>query len=165
MSLPSGTNWMATFKGVPAWTHDPVMSGGGALLDEGCHGADLIRWLMGEPDAVMATVSHRALGLPVEDFGLAVFTYDDGPVCELASSVTYAAGDNSVEIFGTKGTAVLSGVDLASRDVTDGAFLKVCHLTAENLADPMTRQWEISPLTPRFFKYSTAFALARRLSR
>ena len=30
------------------------------------------------------------------------------------AATTFAAGDNSVEVFGTKGTAVLSGVDLAS---------------------------------------------------
>ena len=134
----------------PAWKHDPVTSGGGTLLDEGCHGADLIRWLMGEPDAVMAAVSSRALGHPVEDLGVAVFLYDDGPICELAASGTFAAGDNSVEVFGTKGTAVLSGVDLASRDVTDGGFLKVCRLTEENLADPTTRCWDVSSLTPLF---------------
>ena len=101
------------------WPQDPVLSGGGSLLDEGVHGADFIRWMLGEPDAVMATIAYP-MGHRVEDLGLAIFTYDNGPVCELASSNTFAAGDNSVEIFGTGGTAVLTGVDLASRDVTEG---------------------------------------------
>ncbi|MEM7403819.1 MAG: Gfo/Idh/MocA family oxidoreductase [Pseudomonadota bacterium] len=134
----------------PVWKRDPATSGGGALLDEGSHGADLIRWLLGEPDAVMAAVSNLALAHSVEDLGVAVFLYDNGPICELAASGTFAAGDNSVEIFGTKGTAVLSGVDLASRDVTQGSFLKVCRLTEENLTDPTTRQWEVSSMTPGF---------------
>ena len=132
------------------WTNDPVLSGGGSLLDEGCHGADLIRWLFGDPHSVMATVSSAALGHAVEDFGLAVFMYPDGPVCELAASVTFAAGDNSVEVFGTRGSAIISGVDLASRDVTDSGFLKVCILSEENLSDPTTRRWQVSPLTPGF---------------
>ena len=131
------------------WPEDLVMSGGGSLLDEGVHGADFIRWMFGDPDAVMATIAHP-MGHEVEDVGLAVFTYDDGLICELAASNTFAAGDNSVEIFGTKGTAVLSGIDLASRDVTDGDYLKVCHLTDENLRDVTTRRWTVSDIVPRF---------------
>ncbi|MCE2494414.1 MAG: Gfo/Idh/MocA family oxidoreductase [Alphaproteobacteria bacterium] len=131
------------------WPQDPVLSGGGSLLDEGVHGADFIRWMLGEPDAVMATIAYP-MGHRVEDLGLAIFTYDNGPVCELASSNTFAAGDNSVEIFGTGGTAVLTGVDLASRDVTEGAYLKVCRLTEENLRDVTTRRWTVSDIVPRF---------------
>ena len=131
------------------WPEDPVMSGGGSLLDEGVHGADFIRWMFGDPDAVMATIAYP-MGHEVEDVGLAVYTYDDGLICELAASNTFAAGDNSVEIFGTKGTAVLSGIDLASRDVTDGDYLKVCHLTEENLQDVTTRRWTVSNIVPRF---------------
>jgi predicted dehydrogenase len=89
-------------------------------------------------------VSHVALGLPLENLGLAVFRYPDGLLCELAASTTFAAGDNSVEVFGTKGTAVLSGVDLASRDVTDTGFLKICRL------DGGERRWQVSPTVPRF---------------
>jgi predicted dehydrogenase len=127
-----------------AWAEDPKLAGGGALLDEGVHGADFIRWMFGEPESVMAMVSHVALGLPLENLGLAVFRYPDGLLCELAASTTFAAGDNSVEVFGTKGAAVLSGVDLASRDVTESGFLKVCRL------DGGERRWQISPIVPRF---------------
>jgi myo-inositol 2-dehydrogenase / D-chiro-inositol 1-dehydrogenase len=127
-----------------AWAGDPELAGGGALLDEGVHGADLIRWMFGEPESVVAMVSHVALGEPLENLGLAVFRYKDGLLCELVSSTTFAAGDNSVEVFGTKGAAVLSGVDLASRDLTDAGFLKVCRL------DGGPRRWQISPTVPRF---------------
>ena len=132
------------------WPEDPVMSGGGSLLDEGVHGADFIRWMMGEPDAVMATISHATLGHKVEDLGLAVYTYDDGPICELVASTTFGAGDNSIEIFGTKGTAILTGVDLASRDLTEGGYLKMCRLTDENLRDVTTRRWTVSDIVPLF---------------
>jgi predicted dehydrogenase len=130
--------------GMP-WCEDPELSGGGALLDEGVHGADFIRWMFGPPESVMAMISHVALGHPLENLGLAVFRYPDGLLCELAASTTFAAGDNSIELFGTKGAAVLSGVDLASRDVTDGAFLKVCRLDGS-----AERRWQVSPIVPRF---------------
>jgi predicted dehydrogenase len=127
-----------------AWAEDPAQAGGGALLDEGVHGADFIRWMFGDPESVTAMVSHAGLGLPLENLGLAVFRYPDGLLCELAASTTFAAGDNSVEVFGTKGAAVLSGVDLASRDVTDTGFLKVCRLAGGE------RRWQVSPTVPRF---------------
>jgi myo-inositol 2-dehydrogenase/D-chiro-inositol 1-dehydrogenase len=127
-----------------AWADDPKLAGGGALLDEGVHGADFIRWMFGEPESVIAMVSHVALGRPLENLGLAVFRYKDGLLCELVSSTTFAAGDNSVEVFGTKGAAVLSGVDLASRDLTDSGFLKVCRL------EDGPRRWQVSPIVPRF---------------
>ena len=130
--------------GMP-WCEDPELSGGGALLDEGVHGADFIRWMFGPPESVMAMISHVALGHPLENLGLAVFRYPDGLLCELAASTTFAAGDNSIELFGTKGAAVLSGVDLASRDVTEGAFLKVCRLDGS-----AERHWQVSPIVPRF---------------
>jgi predicted dehydrogenase len=138
------------------WTEDPLQSGGGALLDEGCHGADLIRWIVGEPDAVMARISHQALGHDVEDFGIAVYHYDDGPTCELSTSVAFVAGDNSVEVWGTEGVAVISGVDLASRDVTSSGYLKVCRMTDAFRSDPTLRQWQISDIVPGF-KSTPAF--------
>ena len=131
------------------WPHDPHQSGGGALIDEGMHGADFIRWMFGDPDRVMATLSNSVLGGEVEDLGLAVFIYDDGPICELAASVAFAAGENSVEIFGTRGAAVVSGIDLASRDVTQGGYLKV-YVVEEGLTDPTTRRWTISDIVPGF---------------
>jgi predicted dehydrogenase len=130
--------------GMP-WCEDPELSGGGALLDEGVHGADFIRWMFGPPESVMAMISHVALGHALENLGLAVFRYPDGLLCELAASTTFAAGDNSIELFGTKGAAVLSGVDLASRDVTEGSFLKVCLLDGS-----AERHWQVSPIVPRF---------------
>ncbi len=55
-------------------------AGGGALLDEGVHAADLLAWLFGVPEHVVAHVSHAALGLEVEDVGVAVFSWPSGLV-------------------------------------------------------------------------------------
>jgi myo-inositol 2-dehydrogenase/D-chiro-inositol 1-dehydrogenase len=126
------------------WIADPELAGGGALLDEGIHGADLIRWLLGEPESVVAVTSNATTGEPAEDLGIAIFSYADGTLAELTSASVFAAAENSVEVFGSKGSAVVSGVDLASRDLTESGFLKICRLSEE------PRRWEISPLVPRF---------------
>jgi myo-inositol 2-dehydrogenase/D-chiro-inositol 1-dehydrogenase len=125
------------------WHVDPARSGGGALLDEGVHAADFLRWLLGEPESVTATVSSAALGLGGEDTAVAVFRFPDGVLGEIATGIVFVAGDNSVELYGTEGTAVLAGVDLASRDLTEGAFLRTYQVG-------QPRCWTVSPLVPRF---------------
>jgi predicted dehydrogenase len=126
------------------WYVDPVLAGGGALLDEGVHGADLLAWLFGMPESVTAVVSSAALGLPVEDLGVAIFTFPSGLVAELTASFCFSAADVSIEMYGTEGTVLVAGVDLASRDITHGGYVRLFH------ADQSERRWQVVPMTPRF---------------
>lgn len=125
------------------WYVRRALAGGGALLDEGVHAADLLAWLFGMPQSVVAEVSREALGLEVEDAGIAVFRWASGMIGEIVSSFTFAAADISVELYGTRGTLLLSGVDLASRDITNSGFLRRYRAEGE-------RRWEMVDLTPRF---------------
>ncbi len=108
-----------------AWYVNPALSGGGTLLDEGVHAADFLRYVFGEPETAFGALSNQTLGLPVEDTALAVFTYEDGLIAEVSTSWCFAAADASIEIYGTEGTALLSGVDIASRPTREKDFLTV----------------------------------------
>ena len=128
-----------------AWYARPELSGGGALIDEGVHAADLLYWLLGLPREAVAFTSSAALDLPLEDSVLALYRYDSGALAEIASSNTFVAAEESVELYGTAGTALLSGVDLASRDFADAPYLKL-YLGGEE------GRWQTSETVP-FFKY------------
>ena len=144
------------------WYVRQDLAGGGALLDEGVHGADLLCWIFGLPESVVATVSSAVLGLEVEDSGTALFTYRDGMTAELTASFLFAAADVSIEIYGTRGTLLVSGVDLASKDITSAGFMR------SYIESGGERRWRTHDIVPRFkigeFHHQNAFAFARCLS-
>jgi len=128
------------------WFGDPKQSGGGSLLDEGIHAADFLLWLLGEPTQVYATYSNSALGLGLDDTGMAVFNYESGTIAELVSSGTFIAAEESIEVYGTEGSAILTGVDLASRDFSSSPYLRFFHYDDER------GTWRTSDETPAFKK-------------
>ena len=84
-------------------------------------------------------------------------------VAELASSFTFAAADASIELYGTKGTALVSGVDLASKEITGDRFVRL-YLSAQP-----ERAWQTIDLVPRFktgeFHHQNALAFVDSLER
>lgn len=126
------------------WYMDPVRGGGGALLDEGVHGADLLHWFFGLPNTVTAELASPLGGPPVDETGTALFRYADGMLAELTASVLLAAADTSIELYGTRATALLSGVDLASRDITTGGFLRI------SMEEAGSKRWETVDIVPQF---------------
>ncbi len=125
-----------------SWHADPQASGGGTLLDEGVHGADFLRWMFGDPESVTAITSNALLGLGVEDLAIATYRYADGMVAELTTSWSFVAAENSIEVYGDKGTALIGGVDLASKDFCTTGWLRT-YAGGE-------RRWRASDIVPRF---------------
>ena len=89
-----------------AWLTDPVQNGGGALVDFGCYGADLITWLMrGErPLSVTAITQHlQPETYPrVEDEATVLLTYPKAQgIIQASWNWPYARKD--MEIYGQTG--------------------------------------------------------------
>lgn len=103
-----------------AWFRDPVLSGGGCVLDLGTHLVDLALWLLDFP--VVQHVSARlfAQGRPlagrtdvVEDHAYACLDLDGGRLVSLTCSWDLPAGQDAVigaTFYGERGAVALSNV-------------------------------------------------------
>jgi predicted dehydrogenase len=72
----------------PGWFIDPEKSGGGGFLDHCIHYADLLRWLFNsEAVSVMGKVGRLTTkDLPVDDYGVAIVTFESGAIVTIESS-------------------------------------------------------------------------------
>lgn len=125
------------------WFAQPEHSGGGALFDEGSHALDQLLWMLGEPESVYG-VMESVLGLDCDDTGVALFRYANGAIGEVVSSGLMAAGEACVEVYGTEGTAIISGTDMASREFSQEPYFKYFLLQTERDG------WKDGGITPDF---------------
>jgi len=102
------------------WLTDPVLNGGGALMDFGCYGANLMVWMMNgkAPRAVTAVTHHlKPLIYPkVEDDATILLEYPDATGI-IEASWDWPFGIKDFEVFGTKGYLhALNGNELQERE-------------------------------------------------
>jgi predicted dehydrogenase len=88
------------------WLTDPVLNGGGALMDFGCYGADLATWFMEgkRPTSVLA-VTHQlqpAVYPKVEDEATIILTYPQAQAI-IQASWNWPYGRKDLEIYGERG--------------------------------------------------------------
>lgn len=123
------------------WWTKRELSGGGTLIDEGVHAFDFLRWLFGNPQTVQANISFFE-GLAVEDAAIAMLRWQSGLLAEVSTSWSFAGGHDSVEVYGSKATVLLAGVDLASRNLSGPSYLRLARNDAVC--------WETFDIVPRF---------------
>jgi predicted dehydrogenase len=92
-----------------AWLTDPVLNGGGAVVDFGCYGANLITWLMGgeEPQAVTAVLQTLKPELypQVDDEATIILTYPQAQGI-VQGSWNWPVGRKDMEIYGQNGYVI-----------------------------------------------------------
>ncbi|HWD20973.1 MAG TPA: Gfo/Idh/MocA family oxidoreductase [Verrucomicrobiae bacterium] len=89
-----------------AWLTDPAQSGGGALVDFGCYGADLVTWMMEgrRPVSVVAAAQQIKPEVypKVEDEATIVLEYP-GTQAIIEASWNWPYEVNDLEVFGRQG--------------------------------------------------------------
>jgi predicted dehydrogenase len=91
------------------WLTDPVQNGGGALIDFGCYGANLMTYLMQDEDPVSVTAVTRqfkpAIYPKVDDDATIVVNYPSAQ-CIIQASWNWPFGRKDMEVYGETGYAI-----------------------------------------------------------
>ena len=102
------------------WAQD-----GGALMNQCIHGIDLLRWMMGEDIVEVYGQTRQQFHnyLEAEDLGMAVLTFANGAIATIEGTTNvYPENlEETLYIFGEKGTAKLGGKSTNTIDVWDFA--------------------------------------------
>lgn len=78
-------------------------SGGGTLLDNGCHMMDLARYFGGDVREVYATTATLGFNIEVEDTSVVTLTFASGAIGSVENAWTATGWENSFSIHGTEG--------------------------------------------------------------
>jgi predicted dehydrogenase len=93
------------------WRGDPVLAGGGELIDQGVHLADLVNWMIGIPSRVFCVLQTAAWPIaPLEDNAFALLHFASGCVASFHTSWTQWKNLFSFEMFGTRGALCVEGL-------------------------------------------------------
>lgn len=110
LGVVSGLRGVYGKRGIEGWRADPERAGGGILLDQGIHLADLMLAIAGDFPEVSARVFTDRLGLLVEDGAQALLRSSAGVAATLWSSAAEPAPIFRLEVVLTKGRLVLDGI-------------------------------------------------------
>ncbi len=97
-----------------SWRGTWELDGGGAMMNQGVHGVDLLQWLMGPVKSVCAytdILAHR--NIEVEDVVVGVLRFENGALGVIeGTTAVYPETQQRLEIHGTNGTIMLEGTEL-----------------------------------------------------
>jgi UDP-N-acetyl-2-amino-2-deoxyglucuronate dehydrogenase len=96
-----------------SWRGTLAQDGGGALMNQGIHSVDLLRWIMGDVKSVFAYKASLTHDIEVEDTVAAVLQFESGAMGTLEATTSVRHGiDKRLEIFGTEGAGIIEGEKL-----------------------------------------------------
>lgn len=102
------------------WRGTWAMDGGGALMNQGIHGVDLLQYLAGPVDSIYAKARTLARKIEVEDTLSAVAEFRSGALGVIqATTSMYSGFSRRMELCGEKGTIILEEDKILLWDVAD----------------------------------------------
>ena len=119
------------------WRADPVLAGGGELLDQGVHLIDLTRWFLGDASHVSGFAGTFFWDMPVEDNGFVCTHHAGGAVGWLHASCSEWKNLFCLEVYGRTGKLQIDGLG-GSYGVERLAYYRML----PKMGPPETTIWE-----------------------
>ena len=104
------------------WRGTWALDGGGALMNQGVHWVDMLRWIMGPVAEVSALCATQCHEIEVEDVALAILRFESGAVGTIEVTTAVFPGlTERLEVSGTGGTVVVEAGRISIRQLVDEA--------------------------------------------
>ncbi|WP_202874124.1 Gfo/Idh/MocA family protein [Kribbella speibonae] len=105
-----------------AWRGTWRMDGGGAVMNQGIHHVDLLRWLLGRPVEIAAHTAQ--LGherIEIEDTATATIRFESGALATLlCTTAVYPSVPTRLQVHGSRGAAIVDDSRLEFFHALDG---------------------------------------------
>lgn len=103
------------------WRGTWELDGGGALMNQGIHGIDLLLWLMGDVKSVFARCAALVRDIEVEDTALALLEYKSGAKGIIEGTTSVNPGEATrLELNGKQGTIIFTESKITRWAMTTG---------------------------------------------
>lgn len=120
------------------WKGTWAMDGGGALMNQGIHGVDIMLFMLGNVKSVFGHAKTLARDIEVEDTASAIIEYENGAIGVIQGTTSVAPGyPRKVEINGTNGSITLIEGDISIWDVPNVKQPKSQSESSKSFKDPM----------------------------
>ena len=119
-----------------------LISGGGFLQEDGSHPLDVSRWWLGDVEEVNAYIMIVAPErYETENVACVTMKHRSGAVTTLhITMITHTTGEESYEVFGTKGTLIMKGLYHSTKSL-EPAIIHL-HRSGRELQDLTLSSWE-----------------------
>ncbi len=125
------------------WRATWALDGGGALMNQGVHGVDVLVWIMGDVESVYAKAQAMVRDIEVEDTSVALVTFRNGAYGVIEGTTSSNPGEPTVFVFhGEKGTIVLD-----DKGIQQWAVAEDKSMVAENDPGKCVSRSELSATT------------------
>jgi UDP-N-acetyl-2-amino-2-deoxyglucuronate dehydrogenase len=106
------------YYGNSRWRGTQALDGGGALMNQGIHTADLLLWMYGDVVSVQASCKTALHKIEVEDTLVALLEFANGATGVLqASTSAYPGYPRRLELTGSEGTVIIEQDRLLAADL------------------------------------------------
>lgn len=132
-----------------AWHGRKDFEGGGALMNQGIHGVDILEYIMGEVKSISGKVRTLVHDIEVEDTAAAVLEFASGALGVItASTCAFPGFDRRLSIHGDRGYVILRD-DVIETLYLDGRVVR------ESKPDPNAFQSANNPAIPDCSRHMT----------
>ncbi len=128
--------WYPPIEG--AFRQDPVLGGGGSLIDMGSHCIDILELFFGKARKVSCFTANRVHDYRSEDTALVILEFDNGAqgMVDSLFNVPDLSSKNRLEVYGSKGSILAEGT-IGQGDA--GEMIAYFSETDENYDSQQTR--------------------------